>query len=476
MLRPQPQHHLAAFVFAVTIHPRRRNRQRDAIGEPHRQAPACPICYPAIQKIHRRRADEAGDETCRRVVVQLVRRANLLDHAVAHHDDAVGERHRLDLVVRHVDRGGAHRWCSFLISVRICARSLASRLDSGSSNRNTLGLRTMARPIATRWRWPPESCTRLAIQQRLDVQDACRLVDAALDLGLGEFPQLQPERHVVEHAHVRIERVVLEHHRDVAIARRHVVHDVAADPDLAVGDLLETGDHAQRGRLAAARGPDEHDELLIGDLEIDPFHCLHAAIIDFDDFANRNLGHRLGVPSLVSGWRFSQAAFSPWWHRRSGRPRSSPSGRRRSEFGGKEASPLAAMILPHSNTSPRIRSLTMRHARFTFIPPVQPAKSGLTIRLAQQTLSSQAVHQPGAFCRPATTWRLDGGSHFPTERDPSATLQVSPAVCCECRRPRRPRRPTCVRSGFYRMKPSNSLCAQAITCGIAWPWPSRAII
>ena len=23
--------------------------------------------------------------------------------------------------------------------------------------RNTLGLRTMARPMATRWRWPPES-------------------------------------------------------------------------------------------------------------------------------------------------------------------------------------------------------------------------------------------------------------------------------------------------------------------------------
>ena len=40
--------------------------------------------------------------------------------------------------------------------VRICTRSLASRLDSGSSIRNALGWRTMARPIATRWRWPPD--------------------------------------------------------------------------------------------------------------------------------------------------------------------------------------------------------------------------------------------------------------------------------------------------------------------------------
>ena len=42
-------------------------------------------------------------------------------------------------------------------AARICTRSLASRLDSGSSNRNTCGSRTMARPMATRWRWPPES-------------------------------------------------------------------------------------------------------------------------------------------------------------------------------------------------------------------------------------------------------------------------------------------------------------------------------
>ncbi|CFN68277.1 Protein of uncharacterised function (DUF1602) [Bordetella pertussis] len=48
------------------------------------------------------------------------------------------------------------RRCSLRISSRIATRSLASRLDSGSSNRNTLGSRTMARPMATRWRWPPD--------------------------------------------------------------------------------------------------------------------------------------------------------------------------------------------------------------------------------------------------------------------------------------------------------------------------------
>ena len=50
-----------------------------------------------------RRADEAGDEDRWRVLVDLLRRADLLDAAAAHDDDAVGQRHRLDLVVGDVD-------------------------------------------------------------------------------------------------------------------------------------------------------------------------------------------------------------------------------------------------------------------------------------------------------------------------------------------------------------------------------------
>jgi hypothetical protein len=51
---------------------------------------------------------------------------------------------------------------------------------------------------------------------------------------------------------VRVERVVLEDHRHIPRAGLEIVHDPAADPDLAVGDVLEPSDHPQRGRLAAA--------------------------------------------------------------------------------------------------------------------------------------------------------------------------------------------------------------------------------
>ena len=37
----------------------------------------------------------------------------------------------------------------------------------------------------------------------------------------------------------------------------------------AAGDVLEPGDDAQQGRLAAAGGPDEDDELAVADVEVD---------------------------------------------------------------------------------------------------------------------------------------------------------------------------------------------------------------
>ena len=69
---------------------------------------------------------------------------------------------------------------------------------------------------------------------------------------------------------MRIERVILEHHRDVAIGRLDLVDDAAADIDLAAGDGLEPRDHPQQRRLAAAGGADQHAELAVADFESMP--------------------------------------------------------------------------------------------------------------------------------------------------------------------------------------------------------------
>src|ERR1700745_1347974 len=114
----------------------------------------------------------------------------------------------------------------------MATRSLASRFDNGSSNRNTCGWRTIARPMATRWRWPPESSRGFRSRNGASSRIAAALstpgrVSAGADLGRRDLADSEPVGHVVEHAHVRVQGVVLEHHRDVAFGRLEGVDDAA---------------------------------------------------------------------------------------------------------------------------------------------------------------------------------------------------------------------------------------------------------
>ncbi|EKM99799.1 phenol hydroxylase [Acidocella sp. MX-AZ02] len=78
----------------------------------------------------------------------------------------------------------------------------------------------------------------------------------------------QPEGHVLIDRHMRVERVILEHHGDVALRRGEVVHPALADEQIALGDRLQPGDDAQQRGFAAARGADKHHEFMIVDFEI----------------------------------------------------------------------------------------------------------------------------------------------------------------------------------------------------------------
>ena len=79
---------------------------------------------------------------------------------------------------------------------------------------------------------------------------------------------------------MRIKRVVLEHHGDIALHGFELVDHGAADGNGALGDAFETGDHAQKCGLAAARRADQDDELAVPDAEVDAFDRLEAARID----------------------------------------------------------------------------------------------------------------------------------------------------------------------------------------------------
>ena len=110
------------------------------------------------------------------------------------------------------------------------------------------------------------------------------------DLGFGRPLQLERERHVVGDRHVRVERVVLEHHGDIALLGRNVVDHPVADADLAARDVLQPRHHAQQRRLAAAGRTHEDHELPVLNVHRHPMDDLRRPI-SLLDVANLNCGH-----------------------------------------------------------------------------------------------------------------------------------------------------------------------------------------
>ena len=71
--------------------------------------------------------------------------------------------------------------------------------------------------------------------------------DALLDLGLRGPPLLKAERHVLEDRHMRVERIVLEDHRDVPVPRIGGRDVLVADEQPAGRRALQPGCHPQQG-------------------------------------------------------------------------------------------------------------------------------------------------------------------------------------------------------------------------------------
>ena len=244
-----------------------------------------------LDDVHRRAADEACDEQVLRVAVELLRRVDLLQLTLAHDGDAITHRHRLGLVVRDVDRRRPE--------LALDAPDLRTHLDAKLRVEVRERLVHQEDLRLTHDRATHRDALTLAARKLLrapveilsQAEQLRRPRDAFLDDVLGRLAQPQAERDVLRDVEMRIEGVILEHHRDVAVFRRERVDDAVSDRDRAVGDLLEPCHHAQRRRLAAARGPDEDQELAVLNLQREVEHRLHAVVVDLVDVFELDLSH-----------------------------------------------------------------------------------------------------------------------------------------------------------------------------------------
>ena len=285
MLRAHPEHQLR---------PGGRLAQwrDDDLGAVERQ----PVCAPVEralegQQVHRRRADEIGDEQAGRPVIDLLRRTELLHRAAIHDGDGVGHRHRLELVMGDIDRRrtdavvqrpglGAHQGAELGIerAERLVHQEGLRAADDGAPQRHPL-------PVAA------GQARHLAVEQMIDPEEPRRLFHALARLPPARPLAAQRKADILPHIHMRIEREQLEHEGDVALRGAPERHILAVEEDLAGGRQLEPGNHPERRRLAAAGRPEKAEERALGNGEAQFLHRGEVAE-HLAQFFDPDLSHR----------------------------------------------------------------------------------------------------------------------------------------------------------------------------------------
>src|SRR5919106_296216 len=253
--------------------------------------PAIAALESSLDQVHRGTSYEASDEQVRRSLVERFWIVELLELALTEHRHPVAHRHRLDLVVGDIDRRrtelvldacdlGPHLRTQLCVEVRerLVHEEYPRVADDRPSHRDALALAAgeLARP---------------PFEHLVKSEDSRDLPHAAVDLALRNPPHLETERDVVVDRHVRVKGVILEDHRDVTVGRVEIVDHGLADADLALGDRLEPGDHAERSRLSTSRGPDEDHELAVLYLEVEGREGPRPVAIDLPGRAERHPRH-----------------------------------------------------------------------------------------------------------------------------------------------------------------------------------------
>ena len=249
---------------------------------PERGGEHAAVFQPPLEQRHL--ADEIGNPARLRPFVDFGRLRHLHQPALVHQRDAVGDDHRLFLVMRDDDEGGAelalqlHELelglaAKFLVEggQRLVEQQHARALDQRARQRHALTLTAgeLADP---------------ALAETLQLDEGQHLGHALGALAPADRLLAQAEADIALDREMGKQRVALEHHVDRPAVRRHGADVLAVEQDAAFAQRLETGKQAQQRGLAAAGRTEQREEFAVSDVE--------GELVERDDVAEA-LGHLL---------------------------------------------------------------------------------------------------------------------------------------------------------------------------------------
>ena len=239
-----------------------------------------PVLYLTIKDVDGRRAQKFCHKKIHGRIVNRLRLADLLYHAVPHDHDQVGDGHGFLLIVGDEyggDAGGLLDAADLLpglepqtgvqIGKGFVQQQNSRHFHQRPGNGHALLLAT-------------GQLLGLAVHQFFNLHQLRRFQRHVGHLLVGELvlarPVFQRESNILPYRQMGIQGVILEHQPHAPVLRRQVGDVVVAEEDTAGGRLLQSGEQVQRGGLAAARRAEQTQQHAVGDLKGEVVHGDHV--------------------------------------------------------------------------------------------------------------------------------------------------------------------------------------------------------
>src|SRR5438105_8205773 len=195
------------------------------------------------------------------MVVDVDRRVELLDAAVIHHGDPIGDAHGLVLMVRDEKGRQAELALQALdLDLHVQPQPLVQRAERLIEQQHG-GLDGQGPRDGDALLLAAGQLTRQPVTEVGETHHLQKAVDGLPDVRARPPAGLQPVRDVAGDRQVRKERVALEDDADVAEIGGQLIDGLAVDAHRAVTLANEPGHHPQQRRLAAPRGTEQGDDL-----------------------------------------------------------------------------------------------------------------------------------------------------------------------------------------------------------------------
>ena len=204
---------------------------------------------------------------------------DLLDAPLVENGHAVGHRQRFGLIVGDEDEGDAELALQLLqLALHLLTQLQIEgaegfveqqhprSIDQGAGQGHTLALTA-------------GELHRFALAVAAEGDHVEGFFGAFAAFAFADAFDFQSVGHVVEHVHVREQRVVLKHSVYISLIRRQPGGFVAVNPDGTCARLFKTGDQAQTGGFAGTGRAQHGKELAVLDVDGNPVYGFHGCML-----------------------------------------------------------------------------------------------------------------------------------------------------------------------------------------------------